>query len=96
MTLKRREMLIGMAFIMPFMIGFLIFYLIPFVISVIYSFTSGIGGMEMAGLQNYQNVFKSYAFQLAAKNTFRFMGIGIPLLIFVSLSISLLIQPSFV
>lgn len=92
MSLKRKEALTGILLILPFLAGFLLFYMIPFGISVVYSFTSGIGGLSFVGLKNYSEVSGSYAFRLAASNTFRFMGIGIPLLMAISLGLSLLLH----
>lgn len=91
MSLKKRESLTGILFVLPFLAGFLLFYIIPFGISVGYSFTSGIGGGTFAGWTHYAEVLQSYAFQLAASNTFRFMGIGIPLIMAISLGLSLLL-----
>lgn len=91
MTLKRKEALTGFLLTVPFLAGFFLFYIFPFGISIFYSLTSGIGGITFVGVKNYVEVFHSYAFRLAASNTFRFMGIGIPLIMAISLGISLLI-----
>lgn len=91
MSLKNRERVTGILFVLPFLVGFLLFYIVPFGISVGYSFTSGIGGGTFAGLAHYAEVLQSYAFRLAASNTFRFMGIGIPLIMAISLGLSLLL-----
>ncbi len=88
--MRKKEAGMGILFILPFLSGFMLFYMIPFFISIWYSFTSGIGGMNFVGFQNYAEVLKSHAFQIAAANTFRFMGIGIPLIIGISLGMSLL------
>lgn len=94
MSLRKKEAAMGILLILPFFIGFLLFYIIPFVISIQYSFTSGIGGLDFVGFQNYIEVLKSHAFQMAAVNTFRFIGLGIPLIICISLGLSLLIFQS--
>lgn len=91
MTLRKKEAFVGILLVLPFLAGFLLFYIIPFGISVFYSFTQGIGGMNFVGMKNYRDIFGSYAFRLAAANTFRFMGIGIPLIILLSLGLSLII-----
>ena len=90
MTLKKKEAKTGWMLILPFLTGFLLFYIIPFGISVYYSFTSGRGGSSFAGFQNYVQVFHSFAFRKAAYNTFRFMGLGIPLIMLLSLGLALL------
>lgn len=91
MRLRKKEALTGIILVLPFLAGFLLFYLVPFVISIWYSFTSGVGGLEFVGLQNYLEVMKSHAFRLAAGNTFRFIGMGIPLIMCISLVLSLLV-----
>lgn len=91
MSLRRKEACMGILLVFPFLAGFLLFYIIPFGISIWYSFTAGIGGLDFVGIQNYIEVFQSHAFQMAAANTFKFIGIGIPLIICISLGMSLLI-----
>ena len=83
----------GMALVLPFLAGFFLFYIIPFAISVRYSFTAGVGGLEFVGARNYAEVFASHAFRLAAANTFRFIGLGIPLVMGLSLGLSLMVIP---
>lgn len=91
MSLRKKEALVGMALVLPFLGGFLMFYIIPFGITAFYSFTAGISGMYFAGIRNYVEVFGSHAFQLAAYNTFRFMAAGIPLIMVISLVLSLML-----
>lgn len=94
MKLSTKKKWIGLLFIAPFLLGFFIFYLIPFIWSIFYSFTIGAGGTQFAGLQNYFALFQSTAFQLAAFNTFRFIGIGVPSLMGFSFLLALLLyQP---
>lgn len=88
-TLKKKESCKGLLFALPFLLGFFLFYIIPFGISIQYSFTSGIGGLTFVGLKNYKDVLGSYAFQLAAANTFRFIGCGIPLILLLSLLLAI-------
>ncbi|MGI5960285.1 MAG: carbohydrate ABC transporter permease [Massiliimalia sp.] len=95
LRLRTKKSLTGILFLLPFLVGFLYFFLIPFFISIGYTFTSGIGGMEFAGLTNYREVLQSSAFRLAAGNTFRFLLVGIPLIMALSLGVSLLLQKRF-
>ena len=75
--------------LLPFLIGFLGLYVIPFVISIAYTFTSGVAFRgRFVGLANYKAVFSSAAFQLAIKNTARFLVISIPLIIVLSFLIA--------
>lgn len=91
MDLKKKGALVGIMLVTPFLSGFLLFYIIPFGITAFYSFTAGISGMHFAGFRNYAEVFASHAFRLAAYNTFRFMAAGIPLIMGISLALSLML-----
>ena len=91
MKLKTRNALSGYLLALPFLIGFAGFYLIPFLWSIRFTFTSGSGGTAFVGLRNYMDIFGSAAFRLAAWNTFRFILIGVPLLMLVSLVLALLL-----
>ena len=95
MKLKTRNALSGYLLALPFLIGFAGFYLIPFLWSIRFTFTSGSGGTAFVGLRNYMDIFGSAAFQLAAWNTFRFILIGVPLLMLVSLVLALLLFDKF-
>ena len=84
MKLQRRYSLTGVGFTMPFLAGFALLYLVPFVWSVQKTFTAGAGGTRFVGLWNYTDLLGSAAFRLAAGNTFRFIGVGVPLLMVLS------------
>lgn len=51
--------------------------------------------MDFVGFDNYISVFGSKAFRLALKNTFRFMGIGVTLLMLLAFALALLLYKSF-
>ncbi len=78
----------------PSAIGFAIFYLIPFVLGIGESFTDGAGAGRGAfvGLDNYNELLHSSSFRKAAANTLLFAGIGVPLLIVLSLGLALLLS----
>lgn len=92
MKLYKKRELYGFLLVLPFLIGFMLFYIIPFFISVAYTFTSGIGGLKFVGFDNYIEVVESYAFKLAAGNTFKFIGLGVPSIMICSLVIALAIH----
>lgn len=75
--LEKRKKLIGTLLAAPVLFGTFLFFLLPFAICVRYSFTFGIGGVSFTGFDNYKEVFSSYAFQLAAANTLRFLAVGV-------------------
>ena len=95
MKLKTRNALTGYLLALPFLIGFAGFYLIPFLWSIRFTFTSGSGGTAFVGLRNYLDIFSSAAFRLAAWNTFRFIVIGVPLLMVFSFLLALLLFDRF-
>ena len=71
-------------FLFPGFLGVALFVFLPFADVVRRSFSTAVTG-EWAGLQNYKQVFNNQAFLLAAKNTLRFVGVCLPLLITISL-----------
>lgn len=89
-TTHKRETRTAWMFILPSLIGISIFILIPFLDAVRRSFHEAMS-KRFVGLDNYINVFTNEAFQLAAKNTGRFMLTCIPLLLALSLLLSILI-----
>ncbi len=90
--LERRKKLTGMLLAAPVLLGTFIFFLLPFAICVRYSFTFGVGGSYFVGFDNYKKVFSSYAFQLAAVNTLRFLVVGVTLNIVLSFLTALIIK----
>lgn len=84
--MKKRQMT-GIFFVLPSLIGVCIFVLIPFLDVIRRSFLEAVNS-RWVGVQNYLTVFTNPAFLLAGKNTLRFVGICIPLLIVLSLSIA--------
>lgn len=95
MKQKNRYALTGVSFTLPFLAGFALLYLIPFVWSIEKTFTAGAGGIRFVGLQNYADLFRSAAFRLAAGNTFKFIAIGVPLLMVVSFLLALALYQKF-
>jgi len=88
--LTRRELLAALAFLAPSLAGFSVFYLIPFGQSVLNSFQDRLGGSFT--LSNYKELLLSSSFQKAASNTFWFTAISVPILVFVSLLLALLLN----
>lgn len=87
----RREWIAACCFLFPSAAGFSIFYLIPFMQSIGISLrnTPNFGGLT---LKYYAEVLGSPSFQNAAVNTFWFTAISVPLLVFVSLGLALLLN----
>lgn len=85
-----RRYLAGYLFLLPSLLGVGIFHLIPFLDVVRRSFTGAVDG-SFVGLDNYKSIFSNQAFLLAVKNTVRFLGICVPLLVALSLLIAVLL-----
>lgn len=85
-----KQTLICWSFVIPSLIGVLYFSLLPMLQVLRRSFQSAIGG-KWVGLQNYEAVLNNAAFQRAISNTGKFTAVCIPLLIVVSLSLTVLL-----
>lgn len=79
----------GILFVLPGLLGAMVFYFIPFLDVIRRSFTKAAGGFS--GLDNYKLVWNNEAFRLAAKNTFLFVAVCIPLLLVLSLAAAVLL-----
>lgn len=78
-------------FLLPSLTGLTIFVLAPFVDTVRRSFCSALG-TDWVGLENYRQVVGNAAFRLAAANTARLIGTGLPILLGVSLALALMVR----
>jgi len=85
---NRIENRLAFLFIAPSILGVALFFIVPFVTSLGYTITDS--GGAFVGLANFNNLFASDAFRLAAWNTLKFMSVAIPLNIAVPLFIGLL------
>ena len=92
LALSRREALSGYAYAALPLLGFAVFYVAPFGITVMRTFSGGTSGFIFVGLDNYVSVLSSEAFRLAAGNTFKFIGAGVPLLLALSLAAALMLS----
>lgn len=86
----RKNAVTGVLFLVPSFLGVCIFWLIPYIDVIRRSFFSAVSG-TFTGIQNYETIFRNQAFRLAAKNTLRFFGICIPILVGLSLMIAVLL-----
>ncbi|QHQ60907.1 ABC transporter permease subunit [Anaerocolumna sedimenticola] len=89
---KRKKGEAGKAwiFLLPSLTGVTVFVLLPFMDVIRRSFYEAMSG-KFVGMDNYKLVFHNEAFLLAVKNTGRFLITCIPLLMIISLILSLLL-----
>lgn len=69
-------------------LGICVFYIVPFIRSLAYTFTQGVSVKRFVGLKNFTDLFHNPVFVQAVKNTGIFIGVLVPLLLFLSLTIS--------
>ena len=86
-----KSQLKGLLFLAPSLAGVSLFVFLPFLDVIRRSFGEAVTG-KFVGIRNYLDVFENTAFQLAAWNTLRFVGVCIPLLLVLSLAAALLLS----
>ena len=91
LSLRAKDAVTGFLFTLPALVGLGAFFVVPFGITMKMSLTESMGSSKFVGLKNYQDVLKSAAFKLAAKNTFKFFGVALPCILILSLLIALLL-----
>ncbi len=89
--MKRKHAVKGILFILPSFAGVCVFWLFPYVDVIRRSFLGAVNG-TFIGLKNYQMIFSNQAFLLAGRNTLRFFGICIPMLVILSLILAVLLN----
>lgn len=88
---KRKQGWKGIFFVMPSFMGVCLFGIFPYIDVIRRSFFGAVSE-KFTGFQNYKTVIQNEAFQLAGKNTLRFFGICIPLLVSLSLIIAVFLS----
>ena len=86
MLSKKRHLI----FIVASLLGTCLFLMTPYVYVVVSSFLSK-GDGKFAGLENYADVIENHAFMTAMANTARFIAVCVPVILIISLGISLYI-----
>ncbi|MFW6308822.1 MAG: carbohydrate ABC transporter permease [bacterium] len=100
-SLKTKKSIIGFLFTLPFIIGFILFFLVPFVQSFIFSLnelilTSNGYKLNFVEIENYSFVlFEHPEFVRVFVETLKDIIIELPLIIFFSLFISLMLNQKF-
>lgn len=93
LTISKRKARDGFALTVPLMLGCLAFYAAPFVLVVGYSLSWGIGGSQIfEGFKYFQTTLDNELFRLAFGNTWKFLLVGLPLLLVISYAIALMLK----
>lgn len=80
----------AISFLIPSFSGVLLFVLVPFMDAIRRSFFEAMSG-RYVGFENYTTVVNNEAFRLAIKNTARFIAVCVPLLLLLSLTLSIML-----
>lgn len=78
--------------LLPSLLGIATFYLIPYVRVLYYSFVNNQFQKKFVWLRNYREVIEKEFFRLALRNSFKIILIGVPILIILALTISLVLS----
>ena len=80
----------GCLLAVPLLLGFLLFYVGPFAQVVWDSLSQGTGKSQLfVGLENYSQMFQNRMFLLAFGNSLLFLGVGLPVILLLSLALAL-------
>ncbi len=91
---KKKKDYAGYFFIAPIFTGLIIFYLYAFIRNIFLSFNdAGIfGERTFVGLDNFRNLAQDPIFIRAMLNTFFYAGVGVPLVVVISVAIAWLLN----
>lgn len=78
--------------LVPSLLGISVFFLLPYVRILYYSLINNQFQKKFVGLANYREVLENTYFQLAMKNSLLLIGIGVPVLLLLSLLLSFLLS----
>lgn len=87
----KRAAYTGILLVLPGLLGLLAFYVIPFFISLIYTFTQGVVERRFVGLENFRDLLGNSVFRQAVGNTASFLALGVPMLLLLSLLLSVIL-----
>ena len=89
---SRSERLLSWVFLSPSLLGVLVFFIVPFFVVIYYSMVNNPVQKTFVGFENYVRVFGNAAFRQAAKNTFFFSLIAVPLAVVLSLLLAVVME----
>lgn len=88
--MRKKEQQAAYGFLLPSLFGTTVFVLLPFLDVVRRSFYQAVGEKFIA-MANYREVLTNSAFQLAVRNTAKFLGVCLPILLLISFMLAVLI-----
>lgn len=91
-TLKKSERITEVTFLAPSIIGVLVFFILPFFVVVYYSVIDNPINRDFVFLDNFKEILRNEAFQLASKNTLLFSVVAVPLVVILSLMLAVLLD----
>lgn len=89
---KKRSINPIMVFILPGLLGFAVFYIWPFILSLEYAFVDKSVNGSFVGLRNFIDLLNNKPYLKGLKNTVLFISICVPLNIFISLGVAMLLK----
>lgn len=103
LTLSRKRAIVGLLFISPWLIGFILFYLRSLIMTIRFSMSvstiedGGVGyTLAYTGLANFKELFTSHpTFKQVLTSSMLSMVVDIPLIIFFSIFVALLLNKKF-
>src|SRR6266568_3807470 len=93
-ALERKENIAGYLFLLPWFLGLTIFMVGPVLASLYLSFTNYnlIGAPQWAGVQNYLAMFGNSDWRDAARVTFIYVAVSVPLKLLFALLLAMLLK----
>lgn len=85
-----KKALLAFLLILPSLLGIGLFYIIPFFGSLYYVFTQGVHEVHFVGLANIRELLSNSVFLHAIFNTAKFLIVGVPLVLALSLLVSVI------
>lgn len=89
--MEKNQRLSGFLLTLPSLIGVCAFYVIPFGSSLYYAFTQGVTDTRFVGVANFRELAQNAFFRQAAGNTILFLAAGVPLVLLLSLAVSVIL-----
>lgn len=88
----KRDKKVAVAFLSPSVLGVCVFFVLPLFVVIYFSFLDNPISKQFVGFDNYKMVATNMAFDMAAKNTFIFSIIAVPLAVSIGLLLALLLS----